>query len=136
MQSIRVIASWIFLHAIGLIGWPFSTAFADIVTDGTVGPAFAVPESLGSRVGNNLFHSFQRLNLGNGEQATFSGSATISNVISRVTGGQASNIDGLLRSTVGVADFYFLNPAGVAFGANAQIDVPASFYVSTADEPN
>ena len=32
------------------------------------------------------------------------------------------------------ADFWFINPAGVAFGPNATLDVPASFHVSTADE--
>ena len=114
---------------------------ADIVTDGTVGgaqtlpgPNFTIPENLGSRAGANLFHSFQRFNIFRGESATFTGSNSIANVISRVTGGQASTINGLLRSTVGQANFYFINPAGVMFGANAQIDVPASFHVSTANE--
>jgi large exoprotein involved in heme utilization and adhesion len=55
-------------------------------------------------------------------------------VISRVTGGEVSNIDGTLASTVGQADLYFLNPAGVMFGPNAQLDVPGSFHVSTAHE--
>ncbi len=126
---------------IGLF-WIISLSLhAEIVTDGSVGaaqnllgPNFSIPETLGSRSGNNLFHSFQRFNINNGEQAIFTGAANIKNVISRVTGGQISNIDGLLQSTIGQADFYFLNPAGVVFGANAQIDVPASFYLSSADE--
>jgi large exoprotein involved in heme utilization and adhesion len=50
-----------------------------------------------------------------------------------VTGGQLSTINGLLKSTVGNANFYFINPAGVTFGANAQLDVPAAFHVTTAD---
>jgi large exoprotein involved in heme utilization and adhesion len=50
-----------------------------------------------------------------------------------VTGGDASTIDGLLRSEVGRADFFFINPAGVIFGPNAKVDVPAAFHVSTAD---
>ena len=115
--------------------------YADIVTDGTVGgaqtlpgPNFTIPENIGSRAGANLFHSFHRFNIFRGESATFTGSNSIANVISRVTGGQASTINGLLRSTVGQANFYFINPAGVMFGANAQIDVPASFHVSTANE--
>ncbi len=130
-----------YLYIVSFISLLASTVYADIVTDGTVGeaqtlngPAFVIPESLGSRTGANLFHSFQRFNIANGEQATFTGSASIANVVSRVTGGQISNINGLLRSTIGQSDFYFLNPAGVLFGANAQIDVPGSFYLSTADE--
>lgn len=116
-------------------------ANAEIVTDGTVGPArtlngpnFLIPENLGSLEGSNLFHSFQLFNLNQGEQATFTGSNSITHVFSRVTGGQPSSIDGSIISTIGQADFYFINPAGVFFGANAQINVPGSFYVSTADE--
>lgn len=118
-----------------------SIASAQIATDGSVGPAgeltgphFQIGHDLGSSVGSNLFHSFQRFNIQTGESATFTGPDTISNVISRVTGGERSMIDGLLRSQVGGADFYFLNPAGLLFGANAEIDVPAAFHVSSADE--
>jgi filamentous hemagglutinin family protein len=114
---------------------------AEVVTDGTVGaaqnlagPNFLVPQTLGTRVGNNLFHSFTSFNLSSVESATFTGDASTANVISRVTGNTASSIDGLLRSQIGTADFYFINPAGVVFGTNAQVDVPASFYVSTANE--
>jgi large exoprotein involved in heme utilization and adhesion len=51
-----------------------------------------------------------------------------------VTGGQRSDIDGTLRSTIAGADFYFLNPAGVMFGPNASLDVQGSFHLSTTDE--
>lgn len=114
---------------------------AQISTDGSVGPAqalagpdFQIGHDLGSQVGSNLFHSFQHFNIHRGESATFTGPDSIANVISRVTGGERSTIDGLLRSQVGQADFYFLNPAGVMFGADAQVDVPAAFHVSSADE--
>ncbi len=115
---------------------------AEIATDGSlgqpaqtlIGPDFSVPEALGSRAGDNLFHSFQRFNIHTGESATFTGADTITNVISRVTGGELSTIDGRLTSEIGTADFYFINPAGVMFGANAQVSVPGSFYVSTANE--
>ena len=57
----------------------------------------------------------------------------IKNVISRVTGGQASTIDGTFRSTIPGANVYFLNPSGVIFGGNASLDVQGSFHASTAD---
>ncbi|MBN1931456.1 MAG: filamentous hemagglutinin N-terminal domain-containing protein [Desulfobacterales bacterium] len=114
---------------------------ADVATDGTVGPAqslagpnYQIPQTLGTTSGGNLFHSFERFGLNSDESATFTGSNFINNVISRVTGGEASTIDGLLRSQVGQANFFFINPAGVFFGPNAQVDVPAAFHVSTADE--
>ena len=113
--------------------------YAEIVTDGSLGAssslsgAMTIPQSLGTTKGNNLFHSFSRFNINTGETATFKGSNTLKNVISRVTGGQLSTIDGTLKSEIGNANFYFINPAGITFGLNAQIDIPASFYVSTAD---
>jgi len=67
------------------------------------------------------------------ESATFSGPNNVQNVISRVTGGNPSNIDGLIRSTIPNADFYFLNPYGIFFGPNARLDVQGSFHASTAD---
>jgi large exoprotein involved in heme utilization and adhesion len=51
-----------------------------------------------------------------------------------VTGGDPSDIDGTLRSTIPDADFFMINPAGVVFGPNASLDVDGSFHVSTADE--
>jgi filamentous hemagglutinin family protein len=114
---------------------------AQIITDGSVGPKVSLSGSqvdigadLGTRTGDNLFHSFEKFGIATGQTATFTGPGTIRNVISRVTGGEISNIDGTLRSTVGQADLYFLNPAGVIFGPNAQLDVPGSFHVSTAHE--
>jgi len=118
-----------------------SSARAQIVTDGTVGPAvslqgpdYRIGHDLGSRAGSNLFHSFRRFGIARGESAVFAGPDDIKNVVSRVTGGEVSNIDGLLRSEVGGADFYFVNPAGVVFGESAKVDVPAAFHVGTADE--
>src|SRR3954463_12263829 len=114
---------------------------AQIVTDGSVGPKVSlhggeikIGADLGTRRDNNLFHSFEKFGIATGQTATFTGPGTIKNVISRVTGGEVSNIDGKLASTVGQADLYFLNPAGVMFGPNARLDVPGSFHVSTAHE--
>jgi len=113
---------------------------AEIITDGTLGqninlpgPDFQITPDLGQQHGSNLFHSFQDFNLNSSESATFSGLNSIQNIISRVTGGNPSNIDGLIRSTIPNADFYFLNPYGIMFGPNARLDVKGSFHASTAD---
>ncbi len=114
---------------------------AQIVTDGSVGPKVSlrggeieIGADLGTRRGDNLFHSFEKFGIATGQTATFTGPGTVKNVISRVTGGEVSNIDGKLASRVGQADLYFLNPAGVMFGPNAQLDLPSSLHVSTAHE--
>jgi filamentous hemagglutinin family protein len=116
---------------------------AQIATDGTLGPAlqlqganYQIGANLGRQVGGNLFHSFQDFNLNSTESATFLGPNHIQNVISRVTGGNPSNIDGLFRSTIPGADVYFLNPYGILFGPNARLDVQGSFHASTADSLN
>jgi filamentous hemagglutinin family protein len=57
----------------------------------------------------------------------------INNVISRVTGGHPSEIDGTIRSTIPNADMYFLNPYGIIFKDNARLEVQGSFHASTAD---
>ena len=116
------------------------SAGAEITRDGTMGPkgsiagpAYKIPDTDGTRAGNNLFHSFGRFNIAKGESATFSNSgAPLNNVIARVTGGPSA-IDGLVRSTIDGANMFFLNPAGIMFGPNANIDVSGSFHVSTAD---
>ena len=115
-------------------------AGADIVTDGSLGaagplsgPDFQITADLGQQQGNNLFHSFSRFDIASGESATFSGPASIANIISRVTGGNASTIDGLLRSQISGANLFLLNPAGVLFGPNATLDVSGSLHVSSAD---
>ncbi|MGM9480660.1 two-partner secretion domain-containing protein [Roseateles sp. NT4] len=119
-------------------------ALAQIRTDGSLGqaaqtlqgPSYLITQQLGKLSGSNLFHSFQTFNLGTGESATFTTSTPgIANVISRVTGGDASLIYGKLslQAASGTPNFYFINPAGVLFGAGASIDVPGAFHVSTAD---
>ena len=64
------------------------------------GPEFDIGADLGRQAGRNLFHSFERFSLATGERATFSGPDQIRNVISRVTGGERSDIDGTIRSTI------------------------------------
>src|SRR5687767_184626 len=78
---------------------------AQIVTDGSVGPKVSlsggeikIGAELGTRRGDNLFHSFERFGIAPGQTATFTGPGAIKNVISRVTGGEISNIDGKLAS--------------------------------------
>jgi len=101
---------------------------ADIVFDESLGGAAgsftgdaSILESAGVRSGNNLFHSFSKFNVRDGFTATFTGNNSIENVINRVTGTEISTIAGTLRSLIQDADFYFLNPKGVIFGANAAI---------------
>lgn len=85
-----------------------------------------------SQDGANLFHSFQQFGLTANEAATIFSGASVQNVLGRVTGGNASVINGQLQ-LLGNANLYLINPAGVLFGPSARLDLPASFTVTTAD---
>ena len=128
-----------FLLTIILVIIPLFTN-AQVTTDGSLGPPLNLPgpnyqigPDLGQQRGGNLFHSFQDFNLTSLESATFSGPNSVQNILSRVTGGNPSNINGLFRSTIPEAAVYFLNPYGIMFGPNARLDVQGSFHASTAD---
>jgi len=113
---------------------------AEVITDGSLGsaeslagPNFEITANKGQLSGNNLFHSFSQFNLSASETANFSGPANVQNIISRVTGGNASNIDGTISSSIANANLFLLNPNGILFGANAKLDITGSFHTSTAD---
>jgi len=97
------------------------------------GPDYEIRAKYGRQAGSNLFHSFEQFNIHSGESATFTGPDTVRNIVSRVTGGSASWIDGKLASAIPDADLYLLNPSGVMFGPDASLDMDGSFHVSTAD---
>ena len=99
----------------------------------TLNREYMIVPGLGQQVGSNLFHSFGAFNLSQGETATFSGPASVANVIGRVTGGMPSSIDGTIHSTIPGANIYLINPAGVVFGPNAAVKVLGSFHASSAD---
>ena len=112
---------------------------ADIIHDQSFGAAltltgtdYQINAEQGLQAGNNLFYSFSQFDLAAGESATFNAPSQTTNIINRITGGNASYINGLIRS-LSNADLYFFNPAGIAFGEAAQLDINAAFYASTAD---
>lgn len=82
--------------------------------------------------GTNLFHSFSQFNVDNGQRVYFANPVGIENILTRVTGGNPSNILGTL-GVDGGANLFLLNPNGIIFGSNARLDIAGSFFATTAN---
>jgi filamentous hemagglutinin family protein len=120
------------------------SAIAQIVPDSTLGAESSrlVPDTInnlpseritgGSTRGSNLFHSFREFNIGEGRGAYFANPNGVTNIFTRVTGGNPSNILGTL-GVQGNANLFLINPRGLIFGQNARLDLSGSFIGSTAD---
>lgn len=113
-------------------------AIAQIVPDATLPVNSTVTPNCsnctidgGSVRGGNLFHSFSQFSVPTGGSAYFNNAVNIQSIISRVTGIDASTIDGLLRAN-GAANLIFINPNGITLGPNARLNIGGSFLASTA----
>jgi filamentous hemagglutinin family protein len=122
-----------------------SSVSAQIIPDATLGTEGSrvtegvdVQGSPGDRIdggaarGANLFHSFQEFNVSDGQRVYFVNPAGIENILSRVTGGNGSDILGTL-GVLGNANLFLVNPNGIVFGPDARLDVAGSFVASTGN---
>ena len=121
------------------------SAHAQINPDQTLGteasvvtPAVQVRGNLSELIeggavrGPNLFHSFSDFNVGELNRVYFANPAGVESILSRITGGNPSNILGTL-GVAGPADLYLINPNGIVFGENVSLDIAGSLYVTTAE---
>ena len=125
--------------------------FAQLTPDNTLGTenSIVTPQQLrdliqgGAIRGNALFHSFDEFNVQDGGSVFFDlqNNTDILNIFTRVTGGSVSNIlgtlgvlqDALNSDVLGNANLFLLNPNGITFGANANLQLNGSFFATTAD---
>ena len=109
-------------------------------TVNTNGNQFAITG--GTRAGTNLFHSFREFSVPTNGVASFQQvDPAIANIITRVTGTSASQIDGTIEALqangqVSSANLFLINPNGILFGANASLNIGGSFLATTGDRLN
>ncbi|MGH2414163.1 MAG: filamentous hemagglutinin N-terminal domain-containing protein, partial [Microcystaceae cyanobacterium] len=82
--------------------------------------------------GANLFHSLEKFGLSQEQIASFLSNPQIRNILTRVVGGDPSVINGLIQVIGGNSNLFIMNPSGILFGPNAQLNVPADFTATTA----
>ncbi|NET50321.1 MAG: filamentous hemagglutinin N-terminal domain-containing protein, partial [Merismopedia sp. SIO2A8] len=75
---------------------------------------------------------FDQFNVNDFQRVYFNNPVGIENILSRVTGNDVSDILGTL-GVDGSANLFFLNPNGVIFGGNSQLDISGSLTISTGD---
>ncbi|NEP57426.1 MAG: filamentous hemagglutinin N-terminal domain-containing protein, partial [Symploca sp. SIO2G7] len=115
--------------------------FAQILPDNTLGNEQSLVTPLNSQLeqiaggatrGSALFHSFLEFNINEGKAVYFVNPVAIETIFSRVTGNNPSQILGTL-GVLGEADLYLINPNGIVFGPDAELDIKGSFVASTAN---
>ncbi|MGG6295519.1 filamentous hemagglutinin N-terminal domain-containing protein [Leptolyngbya sp. AN02str] len=142
--------TWLTLLSAGIRGGAIALSFgvlgtavpawAQLTPNATWGPENSTVTSTsptqteiggGARRDSNLFHDFAEFNVGPAAGVYFRNPAGVNTIVTRVTGGNASTINGTL-GVLGPADLFLLNPSGVVFGANAELDVQGAFFTTTA----
>jgi filamentous hemagglutinin family protein len=104
-----------------------SSSVSTVTTGGTIHTITG-----GALRGGNLFHSFEQFSVPAGDTAVFANPDFVANIISRVTGGTLSDLQGTIQAG-GSANLFLINPAGVVLGPNARLDIGGSFLASTGN---
>jgi filamentous hemagglutinin family protein len=143
-MNISIINSIIGIVILGFCSTPLQS-LAQIVPDNTIPTQVknnvdikGLPSVVidgGAVKGSNLFHSFNEFNIESGRGTYFAHPDGITNILTRVTGSKASNINGTL-GVLGNANLFLLNPNGIIFGTNARLEMSGSFLATTASSIN
>ncbi|MGF1524585.1 MAG: filamentous hemagglutinin N-terminal domain-containing protein [Leptolyngbyaceae cyanobacterium] len=124
---------------VGTVYFPLPGLAQDVIPDDTLGAESSIVTPLDAntdRIDGGalrdavLFHSFEGFSIPQGHEVYFANPELVNTIFSRVTGDDPSRLFGTL-GVLGEADLLFLNPNGVLFGPNAELDLQGAFTVTT-----
>ncbi|MEA5464416.1 two-partner secretion domain-containing protein [Leptothoe sp. PORK10 BA2] len=138
--------AWIASNIIGCMLLFPKVALGQVLPDSTTGttltsgtesclPSCTIGGGISTPTNPNLFHSFDQFSVSTDGIVIFEHSPTIQNIVARVTGANASIIDGRIRtsSTNNNANLFLINPEGITIGPRGGLDIGGSFVATTAD---
>jgi filamentous hemagglutinin family protein len=141
MKSLVLSGCSVLISGTVLIPLTLSTpGVAQVVPDNTLGNENSVVTPLdantdridGGALRNSLlFHSFDQFNIPEEHGVYFANPDAVNTIFSRVTGVDPSLLFGTL-GVLGDADLIFINPNGILFGPNAELDLNGAFTATTA----
>ncbi len=124
---------------VGTVYFPLPGLAQDVIPDDTLGAESSIVTPLDAntdRIDGGalrdavLFHSFEGFSIPEGHRVYFANPELVNTIFSRVTGDDPSRLFGTL-GVLGEADLLFLNPNGVLFGPNAELDLRGAFTATT-----
>ncbi|MEQ9625697.1 CHAT domain-containing protein [Coleofasciculus chthonoplastes] len=139
IQFSRWLGIVLFIPLVFLKQEPLQAESITAADDGTTtiinadGNQFNITGGTLSGDGANLFHSFQQFGLDANQVANFLSNPQIHNILGRISGNEASIINGLIQITGGNSNLFLMNPSGFIFGSDASLNVPGSFTATTAN---
>ena len=106
-----------------------SVTFHELMTDGTIGQSdnlgngqevVYIPSGHGEIQGDNLYHSFKALDLSSGQVAVLDIPEEVNNVFIRITGGEASLLNGVITSNRKGRNITLINEQGFELGPDTE----------------
>ncbi|MGB0550522.1 MAG: filamentous hemagglutinin N-terminal domain-containing protein, partial [Limisphaerales bacterium] len=115
-----------------------------LITDGSlgevknlgVGTEIVIPSDLGEIHGENLFHSFGALNVGSGQTAVLNVPEGVKNVFLRITGEQATKLNGVIQADQPNRNITLINKNGFELGPDVDVDQFSGIRLGAVDQLN
>lgn len=139
LRTLLLVRGLLGTAVVGIVLAPWQ-GLAQVLPDATLGAEGSIVTPLdantdridgGALQNSLLFHSFEGFSIPEGHGVYFANPVGVNRIFSRVTGADPSRLFGTL-GVLGEADLLFLNPNGILFGPNAQLDLRGAFTATTA----